>query len=231
MRKTCRMLAAFGGVALCGMAWAHESADCDCPRASDAPIQWQTAWYAGASAGQETFGDWSTVRELDDGSYAAESEDNRGAGYRIFAGIDFLRYLGVEAGYADLGSASFAAESDGSGFLWDAGPVREEAELQGADLSLLARAPLPGQFALVGQAGVFRWKSEGTGYGSVQGFGPTGYLHEPEEGTDVLYGGRLEYDGLPAVRLTAAYTRSHFDLVYREDASLEMFALSAAYRF
>lgn len=90
--------------------------------------------------------------------------------------------------------------------------------------------PLPGGLAVAAQVGALRWQSETVATGSLQGVGPSGYRDE-EDGMDLLYGGRLEYDGLPSLRLIAAYTRSHFDVPYREDASLEALALSAAYRF
>lgn len=227
MKKRAMIIAAAGALAWAGLGWA--AGDCDCHRAG-APLEWRASWYAGASASQSTFGDWSVVRNLDDGSYDGHAEDNRSTGYRAFAGLDFLGYLGLEAGYGDFGRASFSAQSDGTGFFWDAGPVRDEIELQGMDLSLLARVPLPGDVALAGQLGALRWHSETLASGSPQGFGPSGYT-DKENGTDLLYGARAEYAGLPSVRLTLAYVRSHFDVPSREDASLEAWTLSAAYRF
>lgn len=240
MNKTFSMVAALTLVALAGpaaaagcacdrpvpVAW--HNADCDCE--DRAPMAWHAAWYAGASASQSTFGDWSIVRELNDGSYRNGSEDDGSAGYRLFAGMELLEYLGLEAGYGDLGKASYAAQSDGSGFIWDAGPVMDHIELAGFDVSVLAKVPLPGPVAVVGQIGALRWETEASASGSIGG-SVRGYNGDREAGMDALYGARLEFDGLPSTRLSLGYLRSHFNAPDREGASLESITLSAAYRF
>ena len=100
--------------------------DCNCANSNESggsssrSIDWNVSTYAGAGLQFSKFNEWSLIDRYDDGSFTAHSKTSDGAGFRLFGGINFLRYFGIEAGYTDSGEASSIAESDGSGSIWAA---------------------------------------------------------------------------------------------------------------
>ena len=59
-------------------------------------------FYAGASVGQASI-------DLDTGALANVDKDENDVGFKLFAGYKLNTYLGVEAGYVNLGEASVSA--------------------------------------------------------------------------------------------------------------------------
>lgn len=160
------------------------------------------AWYAGVSIAQSRFTDWSVARSLDDGSYVSAGEDGEDTGVRVFGAVEF-GYVGVELGYADLGEASYAARSDGSGSTWAAGAIRESMAVAAYDLSLIGRLPIGETWAVFARVGRFVYRVDGRISGTDQVNGPFSY-RASENGDEMLYGGGFEYR-MPAWRLIASY--------------------------
>jgi len=187
------------------------------------------SWYAGAGLGQSSFDKWLDV--IDDGSLGSRNADDRDTGMRFFAGVSFGRYLAVELGYADFGEGSFRAQSDGSGSVWSAGPVAQVVEVEGVDLALLGKLPLTGDWALFGKAGLVSW-DVGVGIaGDTQCCGPVAFKAD-DAGTDLSYGGGVQYDGLGPLRLVAEYGVVRFSSEnVIEDAEVDSLGISIAYRF
>lgn len=205
---------------------AHEPADgaCGC---SHAHADWRSQWYLGGSILQA---DLELGQGFNDGSISASSSDEADVGYRVFGGVRFLGYLGLELGYADYGRVERESQSDGSGSFWAAGPVRQALSLSGADLSALVQVPLDGSLRLVGQAGVIRYDAEGEVQGTSQGFGPVSTaLTTNDEG--ILYSARVEFDPWARLRLGLGYSRLEFSSGFEGDLLMNSFGVHAAYLF
>jgi OOP family OmpA-OmpF porin len=124
----------------------------------------QSAWYVGASVGQSAIkassGEIESGFLLDDGFTASGTTlDKKDTGWKGYAGYRFNRFLAAEAGYADLGSASFnttivaapAGTTPPPPF-----PIHATAKARGVFLSALARWPVTQDLSLFAKAGVFR---------------------------------------------------------------------------
>jgi OmpA-OmpF porin, OOP family len=230
--RTFRFAVALAGIALSGNSAAHE-ATCDCDRSAATPLEWHTRWYAGAAADANSFGEeWSTVRRINDGSFSAVMSDESSTGYRVFAGAEFLDHFTVEAGYVDFGEITFNAQSDGSGFFWNAGPIAERMSATALTLTGSARMALFARTSLFVRAGAHQWESEDVVSGSVQGSGPVAFT-EDRSGTSFIYGGGLDFEPLPSVRLRGAYEMTEFSAfnLADNDAHLTMLEASIAWRF
>lgn len=181
------------------------------------------SWYAGAALAQSTFNKWA----LDDGSFSSRDTDDSDIGTRLFAGVSLGRYLALELGYADFGEASMRAQSDGSGFVWNAGPAAQDVALDGIDFAMVGKLPLTAEWALVGKAGFLKWDSTFEVAGDFQCCGPATFDFG-DDGTDSWYGAGVQYDGFAPLRIIGEYRADEFPSVI-EDVKVESFGISLAY--
>ena len=141
--------------------------------------------YAGVGAGGMHS---NSPRTNDDGSIGGNSDqDSSSFSGSAFIGYEFNDYLGVEAGYHNLGKSKFEAVSTG-GPSWSAGPVSADHEAEGGSFSAVVRYPLTERLTLIGTAGMFWWISTET---FVDGGVTT---VEKESGQNATFSGGLEYD-------------------------------------
>jgi OmpA-OmpF porin, OOP family len=117
-----------------------------------AMAQETTGWYAGASAGR-------SAATIDDAritsGLAAQglggigvSNDDRSTGYKIFGGYQLNPYLGIEAGFANLGHFGYRASTV------PAGTLSGRMGVKGLDLDLVGTLPLVGGLSALGRVGV-----------------------------------------------------------------------------
>lgn len=121
-------------------------------------------WYAGIAAGEATTDrDLVTNREstLTNATGIATDFDARDAAWKIFGGYRFNDWLGVEAGYVDLGRHSMLTTMQGGDPPLPAS-IFIERRLSGFGADLLASAALGGNFALLGRLGVLRSRLRAT---------------------------------------------------------------------
>jgi OmpA-OmpF porin, OOP family len=88
-------------------------------------------------------------------SASTTSSDNDTA-YRAYVGYLFLPYVGVEAGYVDLGKFRFRTD------VMPTGSLTGEPRIKGGDLSIVGRLPIGESFAVYGRAGVFAARTNTT---------------------------------------------------------------------
>jgi OOP family OmpA-OmpF porin len=153
----------------------------------------QSSWYFGASAGQSAIkasaGDVESGFLLDDGFTASGTTlDKKDTGWKAYAGYRFNSFLAAEAGYADLGKASFnttivAAPSGTTPS--PPFPIHASATARGAFLSAIAQWPFAQNFSLFAKAGAFRSDAEFTEV--ITGTGIT-RVSRTERRTDANYG-------------------------------------------
>lgn len=221
-------------LAMAGSASAHDDA------ASPPHTHWWlglgdagVTWSVGATLASNSFDDWSFASDGfgNDGSYASSREDRSSVGYRLHAGLDFLKYFGVEMGWSDLGDASFRGQSDGTGSIWDAGPVSESIEAQATDVTVIGRLDFGVDTAVTARVGMLRWDVDRRLTGTYLG-GPYD-TRESDKGSDLQYGVAAEYAGIKPLRFDLGYSRAELDVDtgLGKPVTLSSFWISAAYLF
>jgi OOP family OmpA-OmpF porin len=116
----------------------------------------------------------------DKGSY--KDRDNA---FSVFAGYDFNRYLGVEAGYADLGKLEYTGHT----------PLEASAPY----LVAVGKLPLTEKVALYAKAGVNRW--------NLDNANPALTGTADDSGTDATYGLGVQYRINDRFALRGDYSR------------------------
>ncbi|MCU0224799.1 MAG: outer membrane beta-barrel protein [Acidobacteria bacterium] len=146
----------------------------------------RSGFYVGGSAGFGIYDDH--VPANDDGSLSDVNDDDSDFVWKVYGGYSFGSYFALEGGYRDDGSASFDAQSDGSGDSWAGGDVSAEVETDGWFASALGRLPLGDRWSLFAKVGVYGWSTKET-------FTENGYVSTDEDsGTDISYGLGAEWD-------------------------------------
>jgi OOP family OmpA-OmpF porin len=107
--------------------------------------------------------------------------DDEDSSWRIFAGYQFNKYVGLELGYADLGQGEGRATVTGVG----SGTARFEAEAW--DLVMVGMLPINERFSIFGKLGFARWDVDASATVSIPGRG-TGVGSDSEDGTELTQG-------------------------------------------
>ncbi len=121
--------------------------------------------------------------------------------FKLFAGYDFNKYLGVEGGYWDGGSPSDHGES---------------IDLHGEDLVLIGRWPVADAFDLHVRLGVAWWDARGHGV-----------LTGSDSGSDLLWGFGVGYQFTPHFVISGDWERADIKDTDRAD----LWTVSAAWKF
>ncbi len=188
-----------GGLVTVAAAWAQ-------------PASAQSSWYLGASAGQSRVDASSGEIEsgfLIDDSFTASGTtlDKSDTGWKAYAGWRFNRFFGAEAGYADLGKASFNTTIVSAPVGTVPAPpfaIHATAEARGVFLSALAHWPFADRFSVFAKAGVFRSEAKFTEV--IPATGVT-RVSRTERRTEANYGAGLQWQLLPAVALRLEWER------------------------
>ena len=141
----------------------------------------QTSWYFGAGAG-EAESDVS-LSELDDGSLISGSVDDSDTGTKFFVGFRFSEKVAVEGALVDLGETSIDATSNGSGFLFAAGPASAEVDVDGINIALVGIWPVGEKVDVIGKLGFFAWDADASASNSA-----FGSVSIDDDGTDPMFG-------------------------------------------
>lgn len=186
-------------------------------------------WYAGASVGR-------SAATIDDDRIAAGlaaqglggvsiTDDERSTGYKLFGGYQFTPYLGVEAGFVNLGHFGYRASTVPPGTLTGRMGVR------GLNLDIVGTLPLVGRLSAIGRVGA-------TSMRASDSFSATGAVTMPyasanpsQRTTGLKAGLGLSYALTPslAVRLEAERYRIKDAVGNRGD--IDMVSVGLVYRF
>jgi OOP family OmpA-OmpF porin len=153
----------------------------------------QPSWYLGASIGQSAIDAGSGEVErgflLDDAFVATGTTlDKSDTGGKAYFGRRFNRFLAAEAGYVDLGEASFNTTIVGAPPGTAPAPpfsIHATATAKGVFLAGLAHLPLTDSFSFFGKAGLLRSEAKFT-----ERIAETGAtrVSRSERNTEALYG-------------------------------------------
>ena len=175
--------------------------------------------YVGLSYG-ESSADMSQS-DIDDGSLSGFTSDDTDNAWKVFGGWH-MKWVGVEAAWQDLGQFSMGAESDGSGPIYDSGPVSRTLEARGLSAELLGRIPLGKVIAIFGKVGALWWDSEMlTTAGIVR-------VNQDQTGLDLMYGAGVDII-IKKISLRLEYER--FDKVSSADTSVEFASVGVMFNF
>lgn len=126
-----------------------------------------SGWYIGASTGQTNAKDFCPS-QIPVGS---SCDDTSGA-YSVFGGYQVIKYLGVEAGYTNLGDVKVSASGTTNTF-----------KAKGAELLGVGTIPINSWLEVYGKVGVFFWDADRGCAGTSCMFGS-----KSETGSDLTYG-------------------------------------------
>lgn len=142
----------------------------------------QGDFYLGAGGGQAEANELSFT-DFDDGSGIFGSFDDSDFGWKVFGGYKFFEYFAIELAYVDLGEVSFDATSDGSGSIYDPGPVTGTVTASGPVASAVAIIPAGERFEFLIKAGFMAWTADVSVSNTAFGTADT-----DDDGTDLAYG-------------------------------------------
>ncbi len=192
-------------------------------------VQETTGWYAGASAGR-------SAASIDDARITAGlaaqglggillSNDDRSTGYKLFGGYQINPYLGVEAGFMDLGRFGYLAGTVPAGTL--SGDMR----VKGFNIDLVGTLPLVGGFSALARVGA-------TSMRASDSFSTTGAVALPyasaqpsQRSTGAKAGIGLSYAVTPALAVRLEAERYRLKDAVGNRGNVDLFSVGLVYRF
>jgi OmpA-OmpF porin, OOP family len=188
-------------------------------------------WYAGATAGEsrtKVNGDSLSTQFLDFGYSDAQTQtDTRSTAFRAFGGYQLNRYVAVEAGYTDLGTASIRAS------VVPTGTFERRIKTTGFDVSVVGILPVTNKFALFARAGAFmsERKTSITASGDVELL--AGVQGNTARQTKATFGAGVTYDFTKniALRAEASQTRKYADELLSQNRNIDTYSIGVQYRF
>jgi OmpA-OmpF porin, OOP family len=154
-------------------------------------------FYGGLSAGQSRSKvDENRLAEsvLGAGTTATIIErDERDTAYRLFGGYQLNRYIGFEAGFFDLGKASFRATTTPAGTLDGAMRIR------GVNLDVVGTLPITQNFAAIGRIGSAYSRTQDSFAGSGAAAGVL--TNSTDRQANIKFGAGLQYAFSPSLMM------------------------------
>src|SRR5580698_501154 len=186
-----------------------------------------SGWYVGGNGGLAAakIDDQRIREDLLEGGFATTSikNDQRDAGFKLFAGYRFGRYLAVEGGYFNLGKFGFTADT------LPAGSLIGTARFQGMNFDLVPMLPITDRFFAFGRIGAnYAWaRDRFSGTGAVNVADPSAN----RSATNYKYGFGLEYDFTEHFGTRLEAERYRVDDAVGNRGEIDMVSLGVLYRF
>jgi OmpA-OmpF porin, OOP family len=184
-------------------------------------------FYGGASIGQSRskIDDARITANLQSQGLAtsAMSNDEKSLAWKGFAGYQFDRYIGIEAGYFSLGRFGFTSATVPAGTL--DGRIR----LHGVNLDLVGTLPLSERFSAIARVGAQHASARDSfsGNGSVVVLTPNPSKSE----TNVKFGAGLQYAFTPSLMLRGEAERYRVDDAVGNHGDINMYSVGLVYAF
>jgi OOP family OmpA-OmpF porin len=184
-------------------------------------------WYAGANYGvtEATIdNDRITSGLLGSGLTATSiADDDRDRGYKLFGGYQYNKYLGVEAGYFDLGHFGFVANTVPTGTL--SGDIK----VKGINLDLVGTVPITERFSAFGRVGVTYADTKGAfaGTGAVNVLDPSPSARD----TNLKVGLGVQYAFTDALSVRAELERYRINDAVGNKGDIDLASIGLVYRF
>ena len=175
--------------------------------------------YVGLSYGESSAD--MNQNDIDDGSLSDFTTDDTDNAWKVFGGWH-MKWVGVEAAWQDLGEFAMSADSDGSGPIYDSGPVTRTLEARGLSAELLGRIPLGKVIAIFGKVGALWWDSKMLTTGGIV------RVSQDQSGFDLMYGAGVDII-IKKISLRLEYER--FDNVSSADTSIDFASVGIMVNF
>jgi OOP family OmpA-OmpF porin len=186
-----------------------------------------SGWYVGGNGGLAAakIDDQRISADLLEGGFAttAIKNDQRDAGFKLFAGYRFGRYFAVEGGYFNLGKFGFTADT------LPAGSLIGSARFQGMNFDAVPMLPITDSFFVFGRIGAnHAWaRDRFSGTGAVNVADPSAN----RSATNYKYGFGLEYDFTEHFGTRLEAERYRVDDAVGNRGEIDMVSLGVLYRF
>jgi hypothetical protein len=175
--------------------------------------------YVGLSYGESSAD--MNQSDIDDGSLSDFTSDDTDNAWKVFGGWH-MKWVGVEAAWQDLGEFAMSADSDGSGPIYDSGPVTRTLEARGLSAELLGRIPLGKVIAIFGKVGALWWDSKMLTTGGIV------RVSQDQSGFDLMYGAGVDII-IKKISLRLEYER--FDNVSSADTAIDFASVGVMVNF
>jgi OmpA-OmpF porin, OOP family len=194
-----------------------------------AMAQETTGWYAGAGAGR-------SAAKIDDAritsglaaqglSGIAISDDERSTGYKVFGGYQINPYVGVEAGFVNLGHFGYRAATVPAGSL--AGEMRS----RGFNLDLVGTLPLAGKLSAIGRIGATSMRTSDSFAATGAVTMPYATVNPSQRTTGLKAGLGLSYALSPSLSMRLEAERYRLKDAVGNRGDVDMFSVGLVYRF
>lgn len=187
----------------------------------------ENGWYAGMNIGKSSVNiDSAAIRaNLENNGFDVNSiaHDSTNEGYKIYLGHQLGRYIALEAGYYDLGSFRFLANTlPVTNFYGQTG-------LKGWNLDLVGTLPLTERFSAFARLGVTRNKAKtrfsSNGLIDVADYSQNSHYNKHK------YGLGLQYDVSAGFTVRLEAERYRMDDLVGNRGDIDMYSLGLLYRF
>ncbi len=193
-------------------------------------------FYAGGSVGKNKLTDYCDASLPSLGATDSENCEDSETAYKLFAGVEFYRYFGLELGYTKFGEVSHSGSYNQSTEAPFEFGQRGEFDA-GLSAALVGRLPW-NNFAFSAKIGLHKWETTFTGFcrGEAATCDPialnpaAGIGTQELDGTDVVYGLGAQYNFDNGFALRAEWERYTLDEGQFDD-SLDMYSIGALWRF
>jgi OOP family OmpA-OmpF porin len=174
----------------------------------------ETGAYAGLSIGQ--------TKGTCTGTAAGASCDDSDMAWKIFGGYQFMRFLGAEIAYTDLGKVKSSASATAFGLTASSSA---ETKLNAWEIVAVGSYPIgTSGFAPYAKLGFYRGEAKTSSSTSVTGL-PTVSTSSKETQNDFTGGLGVRYDITRNFAVRAEWQR------YNGDADLDVYSIGAMYKF
>lgn len=170
-----------------------------------------SGWYVGVDLGQSNYAVMKpnmTALSQDlaqEGLPNTTTESDTATAYGVDVGYQFFKYLAVEGGYVDFGSAT----GDANITLTPPGTAHVDIHAKGETLYAVGILPVSDQFSFFGKLGALVYSQDFTGNVSVSGVGSTTVPKSSDSGTTPAIGVGANWNIDDQFGLRLGFTRFH----------------------
>jgi OOP family OmpA-OmpF porin len=153
----------------------------------------------------------------------AMSNDERALAWKAFGGYQFNRYVGIEAGYFDLGRFGFTSTTS------PAGSLDGRIKLHGINLDLVGTLPVSANFSLLARVGAQHASARDSFHGSGGVVVLTPRTAKSE--TNVKFGAGLQYAFTPNLMLRGEAERYRVNDAVGNHGDINMVSVGLVFAF
>lgn len=153
-----------------------------------------SGFYVGGAVGQSRFHNFNKIcSNVESAGGTVTDCDNKSFAFKAYGGYQFIRYFGVEVGYADFGKPRVKVSSPGSGDV--------DYKTRGVFAEGVVTVPLIDRLSFLVKGGVLRWNTKL----NVDASTGLPLPSQTENGFSGMFGGGFQYMFTDAFGMRAEY--------------------------